>query len=51
VGEFIAAFLVDDVVLGGGNVKKLSRLPKDCRAGANTNAFIGGRRLWEAEWS
>jgi hypothetical protein len=51
VGEFIAAFLVDDVVLGGGNVKKLSRLPKGCRAGANTNAFIGGCRLWEAEWS
>jgi polyphosphate glucokinase len=51
VGEFIAAFLVDDVVLGGGNVKKLSRLPKGCRAGANTNAFIGGCRLWEAEWN
>ena len=49
VGEFVAAFLVDDVVLGGGNVKKLSRLPKGCRAGANTNAFIGGCRLWEAE--
>jgi predicted NBD/HSP70 family sugar kinase len=51
VGEFIAAFLVDDVVLGGGNVKKLARLPKGCRAGSNTNAFIGGRRLWEADWS
>jgi hypothetical protein len=51
VGEFIAAFLVDDVVLGGGNVKKLTRLPKGCRAGANTNAFLGGCRLWEGEWS
>ena len=47
VGEFVAAFLVDDVVLGGGNVKKLARLPKGCRAGANTNAFLGGFRLWE----
>ena len=51
VGEFVAAFLVDDVVLGGGNVKKLTRLPRNCRAGANTNAFLGGCRLWEAEWS
>lgn len=51
VGEFVAAFLVDDVVLGGGNVKKLTRLPRGCRAGANTNAFIGGCRLWEADWS
>jgi predicted NBD/HSP70 family sugar kinase len=50
VGEFVAAFLVDDVVLGGGNVKKLSRLPKGCRAGANTNAFRGGLRLWEDDW-
>jgi hypothetical protein len=49
VGEFVAAFLVDDVVLGGGNVKKLTRLPKGCRAGANANAFLGGFRLWEAK--
>jgi polyphosphate glucokinase len=45
--EFVAAFLVDDVVLGGGNVKKLGRLPKGCRAGANANAFLGGFRLWD----
>ena len=36
-----------DVVLGGGNVKKLNKLPKGCRAGDNANAFIGGFRLWE----
>jgi predicted NBD/HSP70 family sugar kinase len=47
VGELVAAFLVDDVVLGGGNVKKLAALPKGCRAGSNTNAFLGGFRLWE----
>jgi len=51
VREFVAAFLVDDVVLGGGNVKKLSQLPKGCRAGANTNAFVGGCRLWESDWN
>jgi len=48
VGEFVSAFLVDDVVLGGGNVKKLSKLPKGCRAGSNTHAFLGGFRLWES---
>jgi polyphosphate glucokinase len=47
VGELVASFLVDDVVLGGGNVKKLSKPPKGCRAGENSNAFLGGFRLWE----
>jgi polyphosphate glucokinase len=42
-----AALEVDDVVLGGGNVKKLKALPEGCRAGANANAFIGGFRLWD----
>ena len=37
----------DDVVLGGGNVKHLKKLPPGCRAGDNANAFIGGFRLWE----
>ena len=37
----------DDVVLGGGNVKKLKDLPPGCRAGDNANAFLGGFRLWE----
>jgi polyphosphate glucokinase len=37
----------DDVVLGGGNVKKLKELPKGSRAGDNANAFRGGFRLWE----
>ena len=36
----------DEVVLGGGNVKKLSKLPPRCRAGNNRNAFVGGFRLW-----
>jgi polyphosphate glucokinase len=41
------AFLVDYVVLGGGNVKKLDELPPGSRQGDNHNAFIGGTRLWE----
>jgi len=47
VALLIAALEPDDVVLGGGNVKKLKELPKGCRAGDNANAFIGGFRLWE----
>jgi len=38
----------DEVVIGGGNVKKLGTLPPKCRAGSNANAFVGGFRLWEA---
>jgi polyphosphate glucokinase len=37
----------EDVVLGGGNVNKLKKLPHGCRAGDNINAFRGGFRLWE----
>jgi len=47
VARLIAALEPDDVVLGGGNVKKLKELPKGSRAGDNTNAFLGGFRLWE----
>jgi hypothetical protein len=41
------AFQVDEVVLGGGNVKQLKALPPGCRLGTNANAFAGGFRLWE----
>ncbi len=37
----------DDIVLGGGNAKKLTTLPPLCRLGDNANAFVGGMRLWE----
>jgi polyphosphate glucokinase len=37
----------DDIVLGGGEVKNLKKLPERCRAGNNANAFLGGFRLWE----
>jgi polyphosphate glucokinase len=47
VARFIEAFVADDVVLGGGNVKYLRELPPGCRAGKNANAFVGGFRLWE----
>ena len=47
VALLIAALEPDDVVIGGGNVKRLKKLPKGCRAGNNANAFLGGFRLWE----
>jgi polyphosphate glucokinase len=47
VEVFSAALQPTDVVIGGGNVKKLKRLPPNTRAGDNDNAFTGGFRLWE----
>jgi len=47
VAHMIHALRPDDVVLGGGNAKKLTQLPKGCRLGSNANAFSGGFRMWE----
>jgi predicted NBD/HSP70 family sugar kinase len=47
VKRFIAALLLDDVVLGGGNAKRLKALPPGCRLGHNSHAFLGGYKLWE----
>jgi predicted NBD/HSP70 family sugar kinase len=44
-----AALVADYVVLGGGNSKKLKKLPPDARLGNNNNAFIGGFRLWQSK--
>ena len=41
------AFMADYIVIGGGNAKKLKRLPKDTRRGSNRYAFQGGVRLWQ----
>jgi polyphosphate glucokinase len=46
VARMVAALEPDDVVIGGGNVKKLKVLPPGCRVGDNANAFRGGFRLW-----
>jgi polyphosphate glucokinase len=48
VARLSAALVPDEVVLGGGNVRKLKTLPPGCRAGDNANAFAGGFRLWAA---
>ena len=49
VAQLTGALEPDDIVLGGGNVKKLKKLPSGCRRGSNANAFMGGFRLWESK--
>src|SRR4029077_12861551 len=49
VAGLIAALEPEDTVIGGGNVRKLKKLPPHCRAGDNDNAFRGGFRLWEED--
>jgi len=49
VARLSAALEPDDVVLGGGNARKLKDLPPGSRLGDNANAFLGGFRLWEDE--
>jgi polyphosphate glucokinase len=43
------ALIADYVVLGGGNAKKLDKLPKGIERGHNRNAFLGGTRLWQSD--
>ena len=46
VSRLMAVFAADYVVVGGGNAKKLKRLPHGVRRGHNLTAFRGGIRLW-----
>jgi len=41
------ALLADYVAFGGGNARRLHRLPEHARRGGNEDAFTGGFRLWE----
>src|SRR6202167_5130625 len=45
--RLINALEADYVVLGGGNVKKLKKLPPHTQMGRNENAILGGFRMWE----
>jgi polyphosphate glucokinase len=47
VKKLMVALGADYVVLGGGNSKKLKKLPTGARLGNNENAFLGGFRMWE----
>ena len=45
------ALLPDEICLGGGNAKRIAKqedeIPDFVRIGANTNAFLGGFRVWQ----
>jgi predicted NBD/HSP70 family sugar kinase len=46
-----AGLQADYVVLGGGNARLLKTLPPGARLGKNSNAFLGGYRLWDKRYS
>jgi len=46
IARLRAALEPDEVVIGGGNARKLEKLPPRTRLGDNDNAFVGGYRLW-----
>jgi polyphosphate glucokinase len=46
VQQLKSAVQADYVVLGGGNMRLLKKLPPGARRGDNANAFQGGYRLW-----
>ena len=54
VGEVVKALATvleaDYVVIGGGNARKLRRLPPNARLGNNDFAFLGGFRVWRGRW-
>ena len=51
VVELRAALEAEHVVLGGGNAKKLKKLPPSSVLGDNQNAFVGGFRIWSEDGS
>jgi len=46
VEQLSHALEADYVVIGGGNARKLKKLPKNARLGNNEFAFLGGFRVW-----
>jgi polyphosphate glucokinase len=51
IERLVAATEPEDVVIGGGNLVHLKKLPKGCRAGNNAYAFVGGFRMWSRKRS
>ena len=49
IARLVAATEPQDVVIGGGNLAHLKKLPNGCRAGSNEFAFIGGFRMWDGQ--
>jgi polyphosphate glucokinase len=51
VKHLTSALEPDYVLLGGGNVEHIDKLPPKCRRGDNADAFTGGFRLWDEQRS
>jgi hypothetical protein len=50
VVDILAAGLqADYVVLGGGQTRRLEKVPAGVRLGDNRQAILGGLRLWDDE--
>ena len=49
VTQLKKSFIADYIVIGGGLVHRLNRLPEGTERGRNENAFPGGIRLWETK--
>ena len=49
IAHFREVMQPDDILLGGGNTKKITTLTEGCRRGHNSDAFTGGFRLWGSE--
>jgi len=47
IARLQAALVCDSVLLGGGNAKLMKDLPPHVVVGSNTNAILGGFRLWQ----
>lgn len=47
IAIFQEALEPEKIMLGGGNARHLKVLPPACHLAANSNAFLGGFRLWE----
>jgi polyphosphate glucokinase len=46
VAQLAKALEADYIVIGGGNSRKLKKLPRNSRLGNNDFAFLGGFRVW-----
>jgi len=49
VTNLMSAFVVDYVVMGGGNAERVKELPPGARLGHNLTAFRGGFRVWNVD--
>jgi polyphosphate glucokinase len=49
ISQLSAALEADYVVIGGGNARKLKKLPRNARLGNNDFAFLGGFRCWRTK--